>query len=89
MDDEGRPKLEWLKRDLPLVKLHYVFNVEQTEDLKLRSLQTAAPEWEGHERAEALVKSSGVRVDHVAGDRAYYNLLQDRVVLSERGQFAS
>ena len=88
-DEEGRPKLEWVQRDRPLVKLHHVFNVEQTEGLKLRSLETAGPEWEGHERAEALIKASGVRVDHVAGDRAYYSLQGDRVVLPERSQFAS
>ena len=90
LDEEGRPKLEWLQRDRPIVKLHYVFNVEQTEGLQLRSLQTAAgPEWDAHERAEALIKSSGVRVDQVAGDRAYYSLKDDRVVLPERSQFPS
>ena len=88
-DEEGRPKLEWVQRDRPIVKLHHVFNVEQTEGLQLRSLQTAAPEWEGHERAEALIKGSGVRLDHEAGDRAYYNLKDDRVVLPERSQFPS
>ena len=56
-DEEGRPKLEWVQRDRPLVKLHHVFNVEQTEGLKLRSLETAAPEWDGHERAEALINA--------------------------------
>ena len=90
LDDAGRPKLEWVQRDRPLVKLHHVFNVEQTEGLKLRPLQAApGPEWEGHERAEALIKASGVRVDHVAGDRAYYSLKNDRVVLPERSQFPS
>ncbi|MYD87101.1 MAG: DUF1738 domain-containing protein [Acidobacteria bacterium] len=89
LDDEGRKKLEWVQRDRPVVKLHYVFNVEQTEGLKLRSLAEAAPEWEGHERAEALIRSSGVRVDHVAGDRAYYSLKDDRVVLPDRSQFES
>ncbi|MYN64940.1 MAG: DUF1738 domain-containing protein [Acidobacteria bacterium] len=88
-DEEGRPKLEWVQRDRPLVKLHYVFNVEQTEGLRLRSFQTAPAEWEGHERAEALIKASGVRLDHVAGDRAYYSLKDDRVVLPERTQFPS
>ncbi len=89
-DEEGRPMLEWVQRDRPLVKLHYVFNVEQTEGLQLRRLQAdPAPEWEGHERAEALIKASGVRVDHVAGDRAYYSVKHDRVVLPERSQFAS
>ena len=34
-DEEGRPKLEWVQWDRSLVKLHHVFNVEQTEALKL------------------------------------------------------
>ena len=89
LDDAGRPVVESVRRDRPLVKLQHVFNVEQTEGLNLRSLQTAAPEWEGHERAEALMRASGVRIDHVAGDRAYYRLSEDRVVLPERSQFAS
>ena len=89
LDDEGRRKLEWVQRDRPIVKLHYVFNVEQTEGLKLRSLAEAAPEWEGHERAEALIRSSGVRLDHVAGDRAYCSLKDDRVVLPDKSQFES
>ena len=89
LDEEGRPKLEWVQRDRPLVKVQYVFNVEQTEGLRLRSLDVAKPEWEGHERAEALIRDSGVRVDHVAGDRAYYSLKDDRVVLPDRSQFPS
>ncbi len=89
LDNEGRKKLEWVQRDRPIVKLHHVFNVEQTDGLKLRSLAKAVPEWEGHERAEALIRASGVRVDHVAGDRAYYSLKDDRVVLPDRSQFES
>ena len=89
LDGEGRPKLEWVQRDRPLVRLRYVFNVEQTEGLKLRSLQVVAPEWEGLERAEALIRKSGIRVDHVADDRSYYNFFENRVVLPERSQFPS
>ena len=89
LDDAGHPVVASVRRDRPLVKLHHVFNVEQTEGLNLRSLQTAVPEWEGHERAEALMRATGVRIDHVAGDRAYYRLSEDRVVLPERNQFAS
>ena len=89
LDGEGRPTLEWVQRDRPLVKLRHVFNVEQTEGLELRSLQVAAPEWEGLERAEALMRNSGIRVDHVADDRAYYNFFENRVVLPERSQFPS
>ena len=36
-----------------------------------------------------LIKASGVRVDHAAGDRAYYSLKEDRVVLPDRSQFES
>ncbi len=89
LDEQGRAKLEFVKRDRPLVKVQYVFNVEQTEGRKLRSLDTAAPEWEGHERSEVLIKSSEVDVKHVACDRAYYRLSNDEVVLPERSQFAS
>ena len=89
LDEEGRRKLERVQRDGPLVKLHHVVNVEQTEGLKLRPLETAAPEWDGHGRAEAPVNASGVRVDHVAGDRAYYSLTDDRVVPPYRSQFES
>ena len=85
LDEAGRPRVEWVRRD----KLHHVFNVEQTKGLQLRSLATAAPAWEGHERAEALIKASGVRVDHVAGDRADYSVKDDRVVLPDRSQFPS
>ena len=89
LDEHGQKTLEWVQRDRPLVKLHHVFNVEQTEGLTLRSLEKSAPAWEGHERAEALIQASGIRLDHVAGDRAYYNLKDDRVVLPERSQFPS
>ena len=89
LDGEGRPKLEWAQRNRPLVRLRYVFNVEQTEGLKLRSLPVGAPEWEGLERAEALIRNSGIRVDHVADDRSYYNFFENRVVLPERSQFPS
>ena len=89
LDGEGRPTLEWVQRHRPLVRLRYVFNVEQTEGLELRSLQVAAPEWEGLERAEALIRNSEIRVDHVKDDRAYYNFFENRVVLPEPSQFPS
>ena len=58
LDEQGRSRLKWVKRERPLVKVQYVFNMEQTEELKLRSLQAFAPEWEGHESADALIRSS-------------------------------
>ena len=88
-DKDGQPQIETERRDRPLMKMQYVWNVEQTEGLKLKSLERPAPAWEGHERAEAVMRNSGVRIDNVAGDRAFYSQREDRVVLPERGQFAS
>ena len=35
------------------------------------------------------MRNSGIRVDHVKDDRAYYNFFENRVVLPERSQFPS
>ena len=87
LDDEGKRKLESVER--PFATLHAVFNVEQTERLRLPPLPAAPPKWKGHRRAEALIGNTGIRVDHVVGDRAYYDRPMDRVVLPERKQFPS
>ena len=89
LDKDGQPQIETEKRGRPMAKVRYVWNVEQTDGLELKSLGPGVPAWEGHERAEAVMRNSGVRIDHVAGDRAFYRLSEDRVVLPERGQFAS
>ena len=87
LDAKGRPRLERVER--PFEKRNYVFNVEQTEGLRLRPLPAAPPKWKGHRRAEALIRNSGIRVDHIAGDDAHYELSTDRVVLPEPKQFRS
>ena len=89
LDKDGQPQMVTEQRERPLVKMQYVWNVEQTEGLNLKSLERPAPAWEGHERAEAVMRNSGVRIDHVAGDRAYYSAKADRIVLPTREQFAS
>ena len=51
-DGEGRPTARMGPAcDRPLVKLHYVFNIEQTEGLQLRPLQAAAAAGVGRSRA--------------------------------------
>ena len=40
-------------------------------------------------RPSSVLEDSGVPVRHVAGDRAFYNLNNDEIVLPERGQFPS
>ena len=85
---DGHKQYTETQRDRPMVKIHTVFNVEQTEGLKLPPVgNREAPAWEAHKRVEGLVRHGEVRVDHVQGDQAYYNKAQDRVVLPDPSQF--
>ena len=90
LDAEGHSKYITERRDRPVVKVQYVFNVEQTEGLKLPSLERTPPSWqETHKRAEAVMRNSGVEIKNQSGDRAYYQPPADRVVLPEKSQFPS
>ena len=87
-DKDGKPVYEEAQRNHPVVRQYTVFNAEQADGLKLPERETKSqPEWKAHENAEAVMRGSGVRINHVAGDRAYYNLQTDKVTLPERGQF--
>ena len=89
-DADGHPQYKLELRDRPMVKMHMVFNVEQTERLKLPALEKKTPpEWEAHKRVEAVMRGSGVDITNKRGDKAYYSPSQDKVVLPERDQFPS
>ena len=97
-DDKGQPKLNQdghpqysvEKRDRPMVKMHMVFNVQQSQGLKLPPMEKkVVPEWEAHKRVEAVMQGSGIEVVHQRGDRAFYQPKRDRVVLPARDQFPS
>ena len=66
-----------------------VFNAEQADGLPARPAPAAEPLWKAHQQAERVLEDGGVPVRHVAGDRAFYNLNRDEIVLPERGQFPS
>ena len=87
-DGEGKQVYKSLDRARPFWRSFTVFNVEQAEGLQLeRRDAQAAPEWERHRNAELVIRASDVPVNHVAGDRAYYSMDRDQVVLPEPGQF--
>ena len=66
-----------------------VFNIEQADglDLPSRFFQQPSPEWATHGDAEKVIEASGATVEHVAGDRAYYRVAEDKVVLPKHDQF--
>ena len=93
LNDDGHKQYTETQRDRPMIKVHTVFNVEQTEGLKLSPLvNKEAPVWEANKRVEGLIKHGkdhgGPTVVHQQGDRAYYNKAEDRVVLPDPSQFS-
>ena len=96
-DEHGKPKKDAegnrLYRHVPLKKpvwrTYAVFNAEQAAGIDLDRRERPRPLWHRHRVAEAVIASAGVPVRHVIGDRAYYHLKRDEIVLPERGQFPS
>ncbi len=88
-DAEGNKVYRYERMDHPMVRQYTVFNADQADGLKLPERPSKQPEWKAHENAEAVIRASGVRINHVQGDRAFYNLQTDKVTLPERGQFPS
>ena len=85
---EGKTIYEEQKRETPICKQYTVFNVEQAEGLELKPRQAQVrPEWDSHRDAEKVIAANGADVQHVAGDRAYYRMSEDKIVLPEPGQF--
>ena len=88
-DNEGKRVHRHERLPTPVVRQYTVFNAEQTDGLPARPTPTMEPLWKVHQNAESVLADSGVPVRHVAGDRAFYNLNNDEIVLPERGQFPS
>ena len=88
-DDKGKQVYRHQKLARPFTRIYTVFNAEQARGIKPEPRPTPTQAWEAHKRAEAVIQASGVPVEHKHGDRAYYELQSDKVVLPEKNQFAS
>ena len=88
-DEQGRRVYRYERLPVPWIKRYTVFNAEQANGLASRPSPTVEPIWKAHQEAEKVLDESQVRIRHVAGDRAYYHLGNDEIVLPERGQFPS
>ena len=88
-DKKGEQVYRHEKLSRPFHRIYTVFNAEQARGIKPEPKPEPAKAWEAHKRAEDVVKASGVPVKHVQGDRAYYSLGTDQVVLPEKSQFPS
>ena len=52
-------------------------------------MQIKTPDWDRHERAEAVLKASGAEIRHDQPDRAFYRPATDRIHLPPRDSFPS
>ena len=87
-DPDGKQVYQEERRSFPVVRQYTVFNVEQADGLELKPRAARpTPEWQTHQEAERVIRASGTTVQHVAGDRAYYRMQEDKIVLPERSQF--
>ena len=84
LDDKGQPVLHSQR---PHCRVYSVFNVEQAANMKLKPLVSDKPSWKVHQDADALIKASGVKINHVGGDRAFYSSHVDAVTLPKPSQF--
>ena len=85
---EDKPKNPDTERTTrPMWRRYTVFNVEQADGLKLSDRAAARPGWEAQQNVERVIRAVGVRIREVNGDRAYYNMARDEIVLPERSQF--
>jgi len=89
LDSEGKPTYREERLNPPHVKTYTVFNAEQADRLPARSAPAAKPSWKAHQRAENVLKASGVPIHNRSGDAAYYNLGKDEIVLPNKSQFPS
>ena len=88
-DNNGEQVYRHEKLARPFHRIYTVFNIEQARNVKPEPKPEPGKAWQAHKRAEAVIQASGVPVKHVQGDRAYYSLGSDQVVLPEKSQFPS
>ena len=84
--EDGKPLTRVVEYERPRVKTFTVFNGEQIDGLPPPPTRTVA-EWDRHQRAEEILTESGARIEHQAGNKAYYQPSTDKIVIPERGQF--
>ncbi len=86
-DKDGRQVYEKVPRARPFPKHYTVFNAEQADRLNLPERPDPPPSWAAHDAAERVIRASKVDFRHQRGDRAEYNLTNDRVTMPPRSQF--
>lgn len=73
------------KLDQPILKYFVVFNATMIEGLE--PYKASVPTWDPVDRAENIVKATGVPVVHDQGDRCFYSPTIDEIHMTPRAAF--
>lgn len=87
LKENGQPQKQQIKLENPKVFYASVFNAEQCENMP--KLDIKPMEWDANERAETILENSGAKIQHIAGDRAFYSSSQDAITLPLKEQFTT
>ena len=78
-------------KQVPYLKYYNVFHIDQCEGIKAKHIQDMPNKAKADVTAESIITGyttrEGITLEHVKGDRAYYNPLDDRIVLPQMNQF--
>ena len=78
-------------KEIPFLRYYNVFHIDQCEGLKAKHSKPLPQGAEADQKAEAIIcgylKSSGVRMTHQQGDRAFYRPSDDTITLPLLAQF--
>lgn len=88
-DDDGQEKKVVTQLERPRSFISIVFNAEQIGGLSAIEKTPEKKEWEPVQRAEDILVASGARIEHKAGNRAFYRASEDKIVLPRQEQFHS
>lgn len=78
-------------KEVPFLRYYNVFHIDQCEGLKAKHSKPLPQNAEADQKAESIIcgylKSSGVRMTHQQGDRAFYRPSDDTITLPLLAQF--
>ena len=87
-DEDGQKKKVIVELERPRSFVFTVFNAEQIDGLPAIE-RPEKRDWDPVQRAEDIIAASGARIEHKAGNRAFYRASEDKIVLPRQEQFQS
>lgn len=90
LNEQGKPEGYTVRLEHPIIKTAWVFNAQQVNGMPpLENERQAEHAWTPIERAERLVRATGAKINHIQGNKAYYNPIADEITLPLTSQFSS